>query len=786
MVSDNKHTMRIFISIYRQCSCMRVWLSAFVVFAMLAGCSSTSSLDDGEQLYIGTKSVRYQNYEPNAHFIATQEEINASLAAAPNGAFMGSSSIRLLPWRLWIYNATEGRNGPIAKWLNSSFGDPPVLMSDVNARLRSSVAKSTLNSYGYFHGRVDYDELTQKNPKLGKIAYTIDCGPLFTYDSIAYVNYPLQMDTLISQSLDEAVIHRGDGFSVSELDGERQRLAKLFRNNGFYFYEPGYSSYLADTTAVPEKVQLRLQLADSLDQKVYKKWYIGRTDIFLRKASEHTTTDTVSRRSLTVHFNGRRSPIRPRAILSNMKLRPGQPFSEALYAESMARLTANNTFSMVDISFEPRDTMRRGRNLLDMKIDCIFDKPYTISLEGNLTGKTSSRIGPGAQLKFTKRNAFRGAENLSLNLYGSYEWQIGGSGSRNKLGLNSYEYGGDVTLEIPRLLLPARIRRRWDYQPSTILKASNQVISRGSFFNRHIMSGELTYMVQPTEVSKHIFSPLILEYDYMNRKSAEFDTILNNNPYLKMSMKDQFIPKLRYTYTYTSRARLRNPITFEATFSESANLLSGIYCLTGKGWSDKNKHILKNPYAQFLKLEADFTKKWRVGEKTDVVAHVNGGVIYAYGNSDESPYSEQFYVGGANSIRAFSVRSIGPGRYHTDQAGASYLEQTGDIKFVANLEYRPHFFGSLYGAVFLDAGNVWAMKSNETRGAESVFKWNSIMKDMALATGVGIRYDLDFFVIRVDWGVGLHMPYDTGKSGFFNIRRFKDVQSIHLAVGYPF
>lgn len=760
-------------------------LTLLALLSLVCGCSQTSSLEEGEQLYIGTKSINYKNYEQNDHFISTQEEIDASLAAAPNGSFVGSSSIRFFPWRLWVYNSTYGKEGTISKWLNSSFGDAPVTMADVNAKLRASVAKSTLNSYGYFHGNVDYEEITQKNPLMGKVAYTIDCGPLFRYDSIAYTNFPTSMDSLIRNTRDEAIIKRGDGFSVSNLDLERQRLAKLFRNNGFYYYESGYSSYLADTMAVPEKVQLRLQMADSLDSNVYKKWYIGKTDMYLRKSNEHFTRDTVQRRRLTVHFNGKRSPIRTRAILSNMKLRRGMPYSQDLYSESMARLTANNTFSMVDISFEPRDTTKEC-NQLDMKIDCIFDKPYSVSVEGNITGKTSSRIGPGAELKFMKKNAFRGAENLSFNLWGSYEWQVGGTGSKNDLGLNSYEYGGNITLDIPRLVLPANIRKRWDYQPSTLLKASNMVMSRGSYFNRHIMSGELTYMVQPTEVSKHIFSPIILEYDYMNWMSDEFKTILAANPYLKISMQDQFIPKMRYTYTYTSPSRYLNPITWETTVSESANILSGLYCLVGENWSENNKSFLKNPYAQFLKVETDFTKKWRVGEKTDVVAHVNGGVIYSYGNSSEAPYSEQFYVGGANSIRAFSVRSIGPGRYHTDTAGASYLEQTGDIKFVANLEYRPHLFGSLYGAAFLDAGNVWAMKENDVRGASSVFKWNSIIKDMAIATGVGLRYDLDFFIIRVDWGVGLHMPYDTGKSGFFNIRRFKDVQSVNLAVGFPF
>lgn len=210
------------------------------------------------------------------------------------------------------------------------------------------------------------------------------------------------------------------------------------------------------------------------------------------------------------------------------------------------------------------------------------------------------------------------------------------------------------------------------------------------------------------------------------------------------------------------------------------------YLVDGRSWNEKGKNLIKNPYAQFVKLETDFTKMWHVSNHTNLVAHINAGVIWSYGNSENAPYSEQFYVGGANSVRAFTVRAIGPGRYHTDTAGLSYLDQTGDIKFIANLEYRPRLFGNLYGALFLDAGNVWAMHDNGYRGPESVFKWKSIIQDMAVGTGVGVRYDMDFFVIRVDWGVGLHIPYDTGRSGFFNIKSFKDCQSLHLAIGYPF
>ena len=164
------------------------------------------------------------------------------------------------------------------------------------------------------------------------------------------------------------------------------------------------------------------------------------------------------------------------------------------------------------------------------------------------------------------------------------------------------------------------------------------------------------------------------------------------------------------------------------------------------------------------------------------MAHASAGANWAYGNSSAAPWSEQFYVGGANSIRAFTVRSIGPGSYQPHQNTTSYLDQTGDIKLLCNLEYRPRLFGNLYGALFLDAGNVWTMHEDDSR-PNGHFRLKSFLKEMALGTGIGLRYDLDFFVIRVDWGVGLHVP---NRNGFYNVRSFKDSQSLHLAIGYPF
>lgn len=753
---------------------------------ILVGCSSTSALNDGEQLYTGLKKIEYKDYESNKQFITTQEEIEAVLAAAPNGALFGSSYHRTpLPWRLWLWNFTEGKRSGIAHWLNKTFTSAPVLMSDVNPTLRAKIAQTTLNNNGYFRGNVDFETITLKNPKEGKIAYKVSMNRLFTIDTIVYRGFPLGMDTLISKSNTSSYLKKGEGFSIAKLELERKRLGGLFRNNGYYYYSPGYSSYLADTLANSGTVSLRLQMADSIDNNISRRWYIGKTDIYLRKQLEYEVPDTFHRRSLTIHYKGKSSPIRPRVVLADLKLRNKQLFNEDAFKESLSRLTANENFSSVDFKFTPRDSSLTC-DTLDMEIDCVFNKPYDISLEGRFTGKTTSRIGPGAELTLSRRNALRYGEKLSLNVFGSIEWQTGASGSSSKVGVNSYEYGINATFELPRLLLPAMSSRRWYKAPSTVIKASNQVINRGNFFNRHIMSGELTYSIQTSETRKHIISPLILEYDFMNRMTPEFEKILSENPYLKMSMMDMFIPKSRYTYIYTSPLTYKNPITWETTISESANIISVGYLLAGKSWSEKNKNIIKNPYAQFFKLETDITKKWHIKDHTDLVGHINTGIIWSYGNSSEAPYSEQFYVGGANSIRAFTVRAIGPGKYHTEQSGISYLDQTGDIKFVANLEYRPRLFGNLYGALFLDAGNVWALRENGFRGQESVFKLKSLIDEMAVGTGFGIRYDMDFFVIRIDWGVGLHMPYDTGKSGFINIKNLKDSQSLHLAIGYPF
>ena len=756
---------------------------------LLASCSTTKNLRDGDQLFIGLTKIEYNNADEDDkntdHYVTTKEEVEASLATAPNGALFGSSYYRTpFPYGLWIWNAFSGSKNKIAQWITKTFGKAPVLMRQVNPELRASVAQSVLHNHGYLNGKVSYKVVPQKNPKKAKIGYTVDFGPLYTIDSLEYLGFPSEADSLIRKTMDEALIGKGSPLDASAMDAERNRLSKIFRNNGYYFYQPGFASYLADTTAVPGKAQLRLQMADNLPGIALRKWYIGRINIDIRKQFMEQLTDSFSHRYFTVRFKGKRPPIRPRIILADLKLRPRQLFSYDKYTESLNKINGSGQFSSVEFNFTPRDTTGLC-DTLDINLSCTFGKPYDFYIETNYKNKINGRHGPELVVGFVKRNAFRGGEKLDINLHGSYEWEQGGNVNGAGGNMNSYEYGIDASIEFPRLIVPFLKRRRYFTTPSTYAKVSMNVLNRPDYFKMHTFSAEWTYTWQRSIKWRHEFSPLTLQYQKLNRTTAKFDSILYENPYLQTSMQNVFIPKMHYTLTYSSAAHSRNPLVWETTITEAGNILTLGYMAAGKKWGETDKELFKNPYAQFLKLETDISKTWAVGEKSHLVAHANAGIIYSYGNSRTAPYSEQFYVGGANSIRAFAVRSIGPGSYTTDVSRLSYLDQTGDIKLQLNLEYRFNLFGGLYGAAFIDAGNVWALRDDGYRHG-SQFKLKNALKEMALGTGVGIRYDLDFLVLRLDWGVGLHVPYETGKSGFYNIPKFKDGQALHLAVGYPF
>ncbi len=762
---------------------------------ILCGCSSTSSLTDDETLYVGIKDIAYANPSENilsklesTHFETVQAEVEAALDCAPNGAFLGSSSIVTpFPIRLWIYNKYANSTSGFGKWMRNSFGTEPVLMESVNPEMRSQVATNVLRNNGYFNAAVDYDIITQKNPKKQKISYNVKAGKLYVVDTLMYVGFPAEMDSLIrANTADAQRMKSGSPFTVAQLDEERARVSNILRNNGYYYYNTAYSTFMADSVANPGRIEVHLTPVADIPAEATRKWYLGKLNITMRRSNNEPITDTLDHRFLTVAYSGKKMPLRPRAILRDIKVRPKQLYSQSNFDESSDILNSMGLFSMANFTLTPRDTSALC-DTLDVHLNCTFDKPYDATLEANYKIKSNDRTGPGLTLGLTKRNAFRGGEKLSLNLRGSYEWQTNSPSSSGSERINSYEYGGDITIEYPRIEAPFGIgkRKRFFAPPSTQFTLKADVHNRPDYYKMLTVGASVNYHLRTSATSEHEFSPFTLDYTYMYNFTDKFTSVADANPSILISMSNQFVPKMKYTYRYTSPKSYRSPIKWETTVTEAGNLMSLAYMAFGKEFNHKGKELFNNPFAQFLKVNTDFRKTRSLRGKSQIVGRASAGVIWSYGNSDVAPYLEQFYVGGANSVRGFAIRSLGPGSYNPAQSTQGNLDRTGDFKLEFNLEYRFNITGGLYGALFLDAGNVWMLRDNHDLPG-GTFRIGNLLDELATGTGLGIRYDLDFFVIRFDVGCAIHAPYDTGKSGYYNIPKFSDGLAYHFAIGYPF
>ena len=758
---------------------------------LMSACSTTKNLPEGETLYTGIDKLEVVNEDKTLAGITALTEVEAALAYAPNNAIFGSSSLRWpVPFGLWVYNGFEkyqDKKG-IGRWIFDHLGKSPVLMSSVNGETRAKVATNLLHDYGYFNGSVSYKEVPQKNPKEAKVSYVIDMARPYFLDSIAYLKYPHYADSLIQSTRSLSVLKSEENFSVIKLEEERQRLSNLFRNHGYYYYRPEFTSYRADTLQKSGYVSLQVVPRNGIPAEAKKQYYIGNTSVYLTGYDNEPPTDTLRLRTMTFYYSGKKPGIRPNALMRNVFFRKGELFSQDRQTFTQEAIARMGVFRYSEFRYEPKDTTVNG-DTLNVNMYATFDKPYNAELELNMTTKSTDQTGPGAVFKITRNNFQRMGANLSFEVRGSYEWQTNSNVEGNSSKLNSYELGTSLSLDFPRLILPWKdtdlLRSR--YQQKTSFKIYGNLLNRARFFNMLSFGGNVTYDFRKSRTWKHTITPFQLTFNTLMSTTERFDSITATNPSLALSLGDQFIPSMNYTFTYDN-ARLKRDyqLWWENSITSAGNVTSLLYAALGKDFSEKNKKLLGTPFAQFLKLTSEVRALFKVGEKQHIAARLMGGVLWSYGNQTIAPYSEQFYIGGANSLRAFTVRSLGPGTYNPGKnTKYGYLDQTGDIKLEANVEYRFPIFGDLYGATFLDAGNVWLMRKDESRpGGELTLK--NFAKSIALNTGVGVRYDLTFLVIRLDMGIALHVPYETGKSGYYNIPKFKDGLGLHFAIGYPF
>lgn len=730
------------------------------------------------------KAAKAAKEQAKQEWEATKTEVEAVLSYPPNHALLGSNSIRSpFKFGLWLYNAFAADSSSFGKWMLRTFATDPVLISTVSPEVRSKVAQNTLRNNGYFHAKVDYDVRTQKNPRKSKIAYNVNPNLLWRYDSIVYRRFPTEQDSLVRASLTATHLHKGSAFSASSLQKERLRLSNLFRENGYYFHSPAEITLRADTFERYGYVQMQIQPTAKPNALANRPWHIGKTYVNIYRNATDTLTQSATRQGLEIAFSGKRPALRPYMWRHASFLRRGDRYSLSRERTTVEKINEIGVLSHLDVTLAPRDTLSTT-DTLDVHINAVMDKLYTASLELNATLKSNQQMGPGISFELAKLNAFHGGERVAFKGYGSYEWQTGAGAKGGNSLLNSYELGTQLSFEFPRFVFPFLSRKLFNFPAKTTFALDANWRNRAKFYEMVTGGFSTDFQWYKKRSLTHSLTPFSLEYTKVISTTATFDSILNQNPVLAVSMRNQFVPAIAYTLTYKSAAHHRNPVWVQLSLKEAGNLTNGIYALSGKKWSQKDKNFFANPFAQFIKATAEFHHKVNVRNRFTIASRLFAGAIFSYGNSTIPPYSEQFYVGGANSVRAFTVRSVGPGRFRSNNTKYAYLDQTGDIKVEANVELRFPIMGNLHGAVFLDAGNIWTTREDDLRPG-SKFSFGKL-KDLAVGTGAGLRYDLSFLVLRLDLGVALHAPYETSRRGWYNIPKFTDGLAFHFAIGYPF
>lgn len=745
---------------------------------LISACSTTRRLGEEDILYTGVKRTAIVPDSGQTLAPGLSDNVKEAVNVKPNNCLISPSVRYPFPLGLWVYNNWPNPPKGFRHWLYEKLVEEPVLISDVRPEVRTEMIDQILDNHGYFRGHASYELAQGKNKKKASIIYNVHTGPQYYIDTVMLMPDTLRLYHLIDSVVQKCDYMRGGSrYDTDSLNEVRVRIANALRNKGYYFFKPDYVEYLADSTITPQRIALRVVLAGNIPKGADQVYTTGTITTRVLRNQGGGTPDTMHTKRGTV-IQMKPSRLRQNLISSCIRFREGKILTVRDMNRTQTYLSRLGIFNGVEINVIP-DTTKH--NVLNVDINCTFDKPMEASIEVNATSKSNSYIGPGVDLKLTSHNLFGGGEQLNIDLTGSYEWQTGRD--KHNSVFNSYEIGLNTSLAFPRLLAPRFIPRTRRELSWTRITLGADLLNRPHYFRMAQFNASFNYDWRVNRYITNTLTLFKLTYTKLLHTTHEFDSIMSQNRAIALSFQSQFIPQIAYTYNYDRYFDRDNGISWTFTVQEAGNVFWAIWQAAGK---KGEKELFDTPFSQFIKGTTQLVYNRRLIGDHWLVTRAAVGAAHAYGNSSQVPYAEQFYVGGANSVRAFTVRSIGPGSYRVPSDMVNgYFDQTGTFKFEFNVEYRFPIIGPLHGAVFFDSGNVWLLKNDPQRPG-GLLQGKSFLRDLATGTGAGLRVDIGMLVIRGDLGIGIHAPYDTGKSGYYNMESFKKSLAFHLAIGYPF
>lgn len=751
-----------------------------MLIVLTTSCSVTRNLPQDEVLYTGY-NIEYKTKPQTKTGVTASSQIESALHKTPSTKLF---NILPIPLGMWIYNDFVKYKKGLGKFIFNKFAANPVFISTVNPDIRTKIATNLLYDYGYFNGTVNYKTIINPRDSLkASIQYNIDMRNPYFIDTLYYLNFAPNTMAIIEGAKENSLVYKGEQFNVSVLDKERERISNILRNLGYFYFRPDYITYQADTIQSRGKVALRMMPIAGLPNAAQRVYYVGKKSVYIYGRDGKEPNDSTIYNGLNIYYYNKLK-VRPKMLYRWINS-PNKLYSQTNQQNVQQRIAQTGIFSYMNLQYTPKDTLQNC-DTLNVVLQAALAKPLDAELEFNVVTKSTSQTGPSASFSLTKNNVFGGGESWNIKLKGSYEWQTGGS---NKgANLNSWELGIETSLKFPRLILPKLHSKEYEFPASSSFKIYVDQLNRAKYYKLLSFGGNITYDFQTSKVSKYSISPIDLKFNLLQHQSDEFKEIASQNPALYISLENQFIPAMNFTYTYDNSVNknIKNPSWWQTSITPAGNLLSCVYAIFGESFNKQDKGFLGSSFAQFVKITSEYRYLVNIDKNNAVAMRVAGGALMAYGNKIIAPYSEQFYIGGANSVRAFTIRSIGPGGTEPQSGKYGYLDQTGTMRLEANIEWRFRLIGDLWGATFLDAGNIWLLRNDPARPTGK-FKIKSFSKQIALGTGLGLRYDLQFLVFRIDAGIPIHAPYKTYKSGYYNITGsfWKNICT-HFAIGYPF
>ena len=754
-----------------------------LIIAGTSSCNVKKFIPEDEQLYTGGEVEMISDFKIRDRK-EVESELNGLLRPEPNSKILG------MRFGLWAhYKGTQENPGFINRFLDDKFGEEPVYMSEVDVAKTEELIFNRLENRGFFYSTVE-SEVTERD-KFASTYYAATLTEPYLLEKYGIEADSLQIEQQIAELLEETEITPGMRFDLDKLKDERVRLDEELKQRGYYNITPDFLIFEADTNNYEErKFDLKIRIKKTAPEKSVIPYVIENINVYPnysldeQKEGDQDTTEVAE-----IQFIQNELVFKPELLEQYILFAPGQRYNSNTSRLTSSRLTAIGAYRYVNIRFDEEDTVRTGdgEGVLEANIFLSPLKKRSVRAELQALSKSNNFAGPGVMLTFRNRNLFNGGETFNFSANIAYETQIAGG---DREGLSSFELGLKADLIFPRVVFPIPIKERFSFSvPKTKISLGAELLNRVGLYRLRSVSASYGYNWNANRFVYHEINPISLSYFNLSKTSPEFEEILDKNPFLRRSFEQQFIAGINYVYNFNKIGDQDR--THGVFIGTNLDLAGNTINLINRTFGGGERSFLGLEYAQYAKGDVDLRYHLKLGEDQVIATRLFAGLGIPYGNSVSLPYVKQYFSGGPNSVRAFRIRSLGPGTFRPEEFNVgSYFDQSGDIRIEGNIEYRFPIVSLLKGAVFADAGNIWLYNENEALpGGKFSRDW---FKELGVGVGFGVRVDIEFFVIRLDLATPIrhpHLPEDERWENTFDIgdktwRRENLV--FNFAIGYPF